>query len=152
MFSLLKPLSYLLKNIVVVCALFSGIIWPIQAIPYPLYYIALALPQTYAAEALRAVMSKGEITQNPTISSFPFCNPTLYLLAEFAPCAPSLTPPSPFHLSLPLLCFFSPPLTFSSLSFNLNVYISLSHTPQGRIQGGHEGQVPPPPRPQKRKK
>eukprot|EP00057_Strongylocentrotus_purpuratus_P015081 XP_011669555.1 PREDICTED: ABC transporter G family member 20 [Strongylocentrotus purpuratus] len=39
--------------------LLSGIIWPIQAIPYPLYYIALALPQTYAAEALRAVMSKG---------------------------------------------------------------------------------------------
>ncbi|XP_063959480.1 ABC transporter G family member 20-like isoform X2 [Lytechinus pictus] len=39
--------------------LLSGIIWPIQAIPYPLYYISLALPQTYAAESLRAIMSKG---------------------------------------------------------------------------------------------
>ncbi|XP_072165912.1 ABC transporter G family member 23-like [Diadema setosum] len=39
--------------------LLSGIIWPVQAIPYPLYWISIALPQTYAAEGLRAIMSKG---------------------------------------------------------------------------------------------
>ncbi|MGH0171906.1 UNVERIFIED_CONTAM: hypothetical protein FKN15_064967 [Acipenser sinensis] len=36
----------------------SGIIWPIECIPYPLRYLSMALPQTYAAEALRCIMSR----------------------------------------------------------------------------------------------
>ena len=39
--------------------LFSGIIWPIQAMPKALSYISLVLPQTYASEALRAVLFRG---------------------------------------------------------------------------------------------
>ena len=38
----------------------SGIIWPVECIPYPLRYISLALPQTYASEALRCIMYRGE--------------------------------------------------------------------------------------------
>ncbi|XP_061647141.1 ABC transporter G family member 23 isoform X4 [Phyllopteryx taeniolatus] len=34
----------------------SGIIWPAECIPYPLRYLSLALPQTYASEALRCIM------------------------------------------------------------------------------------------------
>ncbi|XP_071250600.1 ABC transporter G family member 23-like [Salvelinus alpinus] len=37
----------------------SGIIWPVECIPYPLRYISLALPQTYASEALRCIMYRG---------------------------------------------------------------------------------------------
>ncbi|XP_041108905.1 ABC transporter G family member 20 isoform X1 [Polyodon spathula] len=37
----------------------SGIIWPIECIPYPLRYLSMALPQTYAAESLRCIMSRG---------------------------------------------------------------------------------------------
>ncbi|CAI5654764.1 unnamed protein product [Oreochromis niloticus] len=34
----------------------SGIIWPVECIPYPLRYLSLVLPQTYASEALRCIM------------------------------------------------------------------------------------------------
>ncbi|XP_066552785.1 ABC transporter G family member 20 [Amia ocellicauda] len=37
----------------------SGIIWPMECIPYPLRYVSMALPQTYAAEALRSIMYRG---------------------------------------------------------------------------------------------
>ncbi|KAM9804100.1 ABC transporter G family member 20 [Neosynchiropus ocellatus] len=37
----------------------SGIIWPAECIPYPLRYLSLALPQTYASEALRCIMYRG---------------------------------------------------------------------------------------------
>ncbi|XP_071372141.1 ABC transporter G family member 23 [Centroberyx affinis] len=37
----------------------SGIIWPVECIPYPLRYISLVLPQTYASEALRCIMYRG---------------------------------------------------------------------------------------------
>ncbi|TKS85982.1 ABC transporter G family member 20 [Collichthys lucidus] len=37
----------------------SGIIWPVECIPFPLRYISLALPQTYASEALRCIMYRG---------------------------------------------------------------------------------------------
>ncbi|XP_069035992.1 ABC transporter G family member 20 isoform X2 [Lepisosteus oculatus] len=37
----------------------SGIIWPMECIPYPLRYLSMVLPQTYAAEALRCIMYKG---------------------------------------------------------------------------------------------
>ncbi|XP_061601555.1 ABC transporter G family member 23 isoform X2 [Cololabis saira] len=37
----------------------SGIIWPVECIPYPLRYLSLALPQTYASEALRCIMYRG---------------------------------------------------------------------------------------------
>ncbi|KAL4641420.1 ABC transporter G family member 20-like [Arapaima gigas] len=37
----------------------SGIIWPVECIPYPLRYLSLVLPQTYASEALRCVMYRG---------------------------------------------------------------------------------------------
>ncbi|XP_057704597.1 ABC transporter G family member 20 isoform X2 [Corythoichthys intestinalis] len=37
----------------------SGIIWPVESIPYPLRYLSLALPQTYASQALRCIMYRG---------------------------------------------------------------------------------------------
>lgn len=37
----------------------SGIIWPVECIPYPLRYLSLSLPQTYASEALRCIMYRG---------------------------------------------------------------------------------------------
>uniref|UniRef100_UPI00398F6660 ABC transporter G family member 20 n=1 Tax=Pristiophorus japonicus TaxID=55135 RepID=UPI00398F6660 len=49
----------------------SGIIWPIECIPYPLRYISLILPQTYASEALRSVLYRGwGITHWPVWSGF----------------------------------------------------------------------------------
>lgn len=38
-----------------------GIIWPVECIPYPLRYISMALPQTYASEALRCIMYRGNV-------------------------------------------------------------------------------------------
>lgn len=37
----------------------SGIIWPLEAIPEWLRYVSICLPQTYAAEAMRCVLSRG---------------------------------------------------------------------------------------------
>uniref|UniRef100_A0A673C6L8 Uncharacterized protein n=1 Tax=Sphaeramia orbicularis TaxID=375764 RepID=A0A673C6L8_9TELE len=37
----------------------SGIIWPVECIPYPLRYLSLILPQTYASESLRCIMYRG---------------------------------------------------------------------------------------------
>ncbi|XP_062863493.1 ABC transporter G family member 23 isoform X2 [Trichomycterus rosablanca] len=37
----------------------SGVIWPVECIPYPLRYLSLVLPQTYASEALRCIMYRG---------------------------------------------------------------------------------------------
>ncbi|XP_028845896.1 ABC transporter G family member 23 [Denticeps clupeoides] len=37
----------------------SGVIWPVECIPYPLRYLSVALPQTYASEALRCIMYRG---------------------------------------------------------------------------------------------
>ncbi|XP_063959857.1 ABC transporter G family member 20-like [Lytechinus pictus] len=39
--------------------LLSGVVWPIQAMPEPLYYIALVLPQTLSAEGIRAILGRG---------------------------------------------------------------------------------------------
>ncbi|XP_071477334.1 ABC transporter G family member 20-like [Diadema antillarum] len=39
--------------------LLSGVVWPIEAMPIPLYYIALCLPQTLPAESLRAILGRG---------------------------------------------------------------------------------------------
>jgi ABC-type multidrug transport system permease subunit len=39
--------------------LLSGIIWPIEGMPVILQYLALLLPQTYACEAMRSVLSRG---------------------------------------------------------------------------------------------
>jgi len=39
--------------------LLSGIIWPVEAIPTGLNYISLALPTTWAANAMRSIMSRG---------------------------------------------------------------------------------------------
>ena len=41
---------------------FSGIIWPIQAMPQALTYFSVILPQTYAAESLRAILFRGKYT------------------------------------------------------------------------------------------
>ncbi|MEQ2210462.1 hypothetical protein XENOCAPTIV_013795, partial [Xenoophorus captivus] len=38
----------------------SCIIWPVECIPYPLRYLSLALPQTYASESLRCIMYRDE--------------------------------------------------------------------------------------------
>uniref|UniRef100_A0A3P9DPF9 ABC transporter G family member 20 n=1 Tax=Maylandia zebra TaxID=106582 RepID=A0A3P9DPF9_9CICH len=37
----------------------SGIFWPVECIPYPLSYLSLVLPLTYASEALRCIMCRG---------------------------------------------------------------------------------------------
>ncbi|XP_072292625.1 ABC transporter G family member 20 isoform X1 [Eucyclogobius newberryi] len=37
----------------------SGVIWPVECIPYPLRYVSMALPQTFAAESLRCIMYRG---------------------------------------------------------------------------------------------
>jgi len=39
--------------------LLSGIIWPLEGMPDTLRYISYALPQTFACQALRGVMSRG---------------------------------------------------------------------------------------------
>ncbi|KAL3887370.1 hypothetical protein ACJMK2_027312 [Sinanodonta woodiana] len=46
--------------------LLSGIIWPVEAIPIWMRYISYSLPMTYAADALRCVLSRGwDITMMP---------------------------------------------------------------------------------------
>ncbi|PIK48583.1 putative ABC transporter G family member 23-like isoform X2, partial [Apostichopus japonicus] len=47
--------------------LLSGIIWPIQGIPGPLYYISVALPQTYASETIRSVSLRGWGITHPQV-------------------------------------------------------------------------------------
>ncbi|XP_032882317.1 ABC transporter G family member 20-like [Amblyraja radiata] len=37
----------------------SGVIWPVESIPYALRCISLTLPQTYASEALRCILYRG---------------------------------------------------------------------------------------------
>ena len=37
-----------------------GIIWPLEGMPKFLRYISYALPTTYAAEAMRSIMGRGE--------------------------------------------------------------------------------------------
>ncbi|KAK3107884.1 hypothetical protein FSP39_024401, partial [Pinctada imbricata] len=39
--------------------LLSGIIWPLEAIPEWMRYVSICLPMTYAAEAMRCVLSRG---------------------------------------------------------------------------------------------
>ena len=39
--------------------LLSGIIWPIEGMPVFLQYLAFLLPQTYACEAMRSILSRG---------------------------------------------------------------------------------------------
>ncbi|XP_033125367.1 ABC transporter G family member 20-like [Anneissia japonica] len=39
--------------------LLSGIIWPLEGIPYPLRYFSQIMPQTYAIECLRSVLGRG---------------------------------------------------------------------------------------------
>lgn len=51
-----------------------GIIWPVECIPYPLRYISLALPQTYASEALRCIMYRGNVFAHVTQHSHWFHN------------------------------------------------------------------------------
>uniref|UniRef100_K1RT46 ABC transporter G family member 20 n=1 Tax=Magallana gigas TaxID=29159 RepID=K1RT46_MAGGI len=41
------------------CGMTLGIIWPLEAIPEWLRYVSICLPQTYAAEAMRCVLSRG---------------------------------------------------------------------------------------------
>lgn len=37
----------------------SGIVWPVEAMPYALRYISYAMPQTIAAEAMRSLFARG---------------------------------------------------------------------------------------------
>jgi ABC-2 type transport system permease protein len=46
--------------VIVPQGLLSGIIWPVASLPEPLRWIAHALPLTYANEALRGVMIRGD--------------------------------------------------------------------------------------------
>ncbi|XP_042216216.1 ABC transporter G family member 20-like [Homarus americanus] len=47
--------------------LLSGIVWPVQGIPVALRYVSYALPQTYACEAIRAILYKGWDITYPTV-------------------------------------------------------------------------------------
>jgi ABC-type multidrug transport system permease subunit len=47
--------------------LLSGIIWPIEGMPVILQYLAFMLPQTYACEAMRSVLSR---YQRPAVMLF----------------------------------------------------------------------------------
>nr|XP_053640391.1 ABC transporter G family member 20-like [Cherax quadricarinatus] len=47
--------------------LLSGIIWPVQGIPIVLRYVSYILPQTYACEAIRAILYKGWDITHPTV-------------------------------------------------------------------------------------
>ena len=38
---------------------FSGILWPLEAMPTVLRYIAYVLPQTFACEAMRGILLRG---------------------------------------------------------------------------------------------
>ncbi|MDI3340740.1 MAG: ABC transporter permease [Sphaerobacter sp.] len=46
--------------VIVPQGLLSGILWPIASLPVPLQWLAHLLPLTYAAEALRGVMIRGD--------------------------------------------------------------------------------------------
>lgn len=50
---------------------FVGIIWPVECIPYPLRYLSLVLPQTYASEALRCIMYRGDLLFQHTAVPLP---------------------------------------------------------------------------------
>lgn len=39
--------------------LLSGVIWPLQGMPLPLRYVSYCLPTTWAADAMRSIMSRG---------------------------------------------------------------------------------------------
>ena len=41
----------------------TGVIWPLEGMPKWLQYISAALPATYPAEAMRAIMGRGTIMQ-----------------------------------------------------------------------------------------
>ncbi|XP_063608596.1 ABC transporter G family member 20-like [Penaeus indicus] len=47
--------------------LLSGIVWPVQGIPIALRYVSYILPQTYACDAIRAVLYKGWDITYPTV-------------------------------------------------------------------------------------
>lgn len=47
--------------------LLSGIVWPVQGIPVALRYVSYILPQTYACDAIRAVLYKGWDITYPTV-------------------------------------------------------------------------------------
>ena len=49
----------------------SGIIWPVESMPIALRYIAYALPQTFACEAMRGILLRGwGITYMPVWRGF----------------------------------------------------------------------------------
>uniref|UniRef100_T1J8M6 Uncharacterized protein n=1 Tax=Strigamia maritima TaxID=126957 RepID=T1J8M6_STRMM len=51
--------------------LLSGIIWPLEGMPWFLRYISYGLPQTYPTEALRAMLTRGwGITHGPVLRGF----------------------------------------------------------------------------------
>ncbi|XP_023241752.1 ABC transporter G family member 23-like [Centruroides sculpturatus] len=37
----------------------SGIVWPVEAMPYALRYVSYTMPQTFAAEAMRSLFARG---------------------------------------------------------------------------------------------
>ncbi len=38
----------------------SGIIWPLEAMPVWMRYLGYCLPNTYAAQAMRSILARGE--------------------------------------------------------------------------------------------
>ena len=58
------PFKYEVSGLLICLSISAspGIIWPIQSMPDVLYYISICLPQTYANEGLRGILSKGIYT------------------------------------------------------------------------------------------
>ena len=46
----------------------SGILWPLEAMPSLLRYVAYILPQTLACEAMRSVLMRGWGLEHPVVA------------------------------------------------------------------------------------
>ena len=47
---------------------YSGILWPLEAMPVVLRYVAYVLPQTLACEAMRSVLMRGWGLDHPVVA------------------------------------------------------------------------------------
>jgi ABC-type polysaccharide/polyol phosphate export permease len=72
--------------------LLSGIIWPLEGMPQVLRYLSYVLPQTFACEAMRGILSRGwgmeymqvRVARCTTILSYSGSNMLNFILRCFA--------------------------------------------------------------------
>ena len=53
--------------VLTIIIIYSGILWPLEAMPVVLRYVAYVLPQTLACEALRSVIMRGWGLDHPVV-------------------------------------------------------------------------------------